>query len=46
MLPSHGTHILFDIALRNHALAIYRLVNYLFAENCQIGPVGCADFQN
>ena len=28
------------------ALAIYRLVNYLLAENWQTSPVGCADFQN
>ena len=28
------------------ALAIYGLVNYLLAENWQISPVGCADFQN
>ena len=42
----HTEHILFDIALRNHGLAIYRLVSYLLAENWQISPVGCVDFQN
>ena len=45
MSQSHGTYILFDIALRNHAVRSCNLqISQLSA--WQISPVGCADFQN